>query len=39
MWIVAPMGITVSRMSAGTPILSAARRFEGIREIPGDGVQ
>ena len=30
MWIVAPMGMTTSLISRGTPTRSAASRFDGI---------
>ena len=36
MWIVAPRGRTISRMSSGMPIFSAASRLAGsaARELP-----
>ncbi len=30
MWMVAPTGMTISLMSLGTPVLSAASRLAGI---------
>src|SRR5699024_11999717 len=36
MWIVAPIGTIVSRMSRGTPIFSPTRRFAGIAATEDD---